>query len=147
MWFGEPQPFPERLSASGQQSYDGRSCRKGYRLLSLPAYISKKINCRSQIQRPGTITECTCRVMYQFAFTFPPLLLVTVHVRKAVLGVHFERISYDDDTPLYSKENPVPRNPSHPSLKEHHEQDFFLWVRKLLIVPLWHGTYLYHLAH
>jgi len=31
MWFGEPHPFPERglptrLSASGQQSYDGWSC-------------------------------------------------------------------------------------------------------------------------
>ena len=34
MWFGEPHPFPERgsptkLSASGQQSYEGCSCRKG----------------------------------------------------------------------------------------------------------------------
>jgi len=33
MWFGEPHPFPERgsptrLSASGQQSYEGWSCRK-----------------------------------------------------------------------------------------------------------------------
>jgi len=32
MWFGEPHPFPEResptrLSASGQQSYEGWSCR------------------------------------------------------------------------------------------------------------------------
>ena len=32
MWFGEPHPFPERgsptrLSASGQQGYEGWSCR------------------------------------------------------------------------------------------------------------------------
>jgi len=34
MWFGEPHPFPERgsptrLSASGQESYEGWSCRIG----------------------------------------------------------------------------------------------------------------------
>ena len=35
MWFGEPHPFPERgsptrLSALGQQSYEGWSCRHSY---------------------------------------------------------------------------------------------------------------------
>ena len=35
MWFGEPHPFPERgsptgLSTSGQQSYEGWSCRLCY---------------------------------------------------------------------------------------------------------------------
>jgi len=38
MWFGEPHPFPERgsptgLSASGQQSYEVRSCRLFIQLL------------------------------------------------------------------------------------------------------------------
>ena len=40
MWFGEPHPFPERgsptrLSASGQQSYEGWSCRL------LPPYTAR----------------------------------------------------------------------------------------------------------
>ena len=50
-----------------------------------------------------------------------------------MLGVHFERISCEDGTPHYSKENTVLRNPLHRSLEEHHEQVF---VRKFLIVPL-----------
>jgi hypothetical protein len=56
----------------------------------------------------------------------PLLVLITVYVRKGVLRVHFERISCDDGTPLYSKENTVLRNPLHHSLKDHHEQVFFL---------------------
>ena len=57
----------------------------------------------------------------------PSRVLKTVHVRKAVLGVHFERISCADDTPLYGKENTVLRNPVHLSLKDHREQVFFLF--------------------
>ena len=44
MWFGEPHPFPERgsptrLSASGQQSYKGWSCRVSFHQSFLHIYI------------------------------------------------------------------------------------------------------------
>jgi len=62
-------------------------------------------------------------------------LLVCFHVTitclgnsTAMLGVHCERISCDDDTSLYSKENTVLRNPLLHSLKDHHEQVFFFCV-------------------
>ena len=50
MWFGEPHPFPERgsptrLRASGQQSYEGRSCRT---LCKLKSTGHLKLQCNSQ---------------------------------------------------------------------------------------------------
>jgi hypothetical protein len=49
MWFGEPHPFPERgsptrLSASGQQSYKGWSCRNFTQYRFYPFVPQKRVH-------------------------------------------------------------------------------------------------------
>jgi len=67
MWFGEPHPFPEggsptRLSASGQQSYEGWSCR----IYSIYMYIIYVIRISVTDQQTVTIRNIQLYRMFQY---------------------------------------------------------------------------------